>query len=465
MPMTGKWLSAAVLIAGTLLATAGGVWFADARSQATAPAGSGPAGKGQPMLPALGNQPDAAPVDRHSDPLPAGAVFRFGSLRGRHDDTIRASALSPDGEILATSSGQSVVLRDQATSRPLRRFDTGAYWTFSRPALVFSPDGRRLGYIQTNSFGCVWDVQSGKEVARFERKGLGDFHFCALGSFTPDGKQFVVGEGENQLVFWDLEANRAKRAVRAEQVSLLSPDARTGVRFEPPNFPLVFIDTQTGKPTGRLDAISVTAGRDGVAFAPDGKSLAVVDRRKEIQVREFPGGGLRCAFPLPDSARYTVGNGHYWEYKVRFSADGKTLLLTTYSGVAHRWDLATRRALPPLKGHVGMVTGVHLLPDQKEVVTTGVDGLIRRRDARTGREVARPRLRVGPGGRGGSVGGTFGALRVFRRRRRGDRRAGRLARPGRGHGPAARQTGARQPKDRRRAGARLFAGRSARRRR
>jgi WD40 repeat protein len=342
-----------------------------------------------------GHKPVGERVDRNGDPLPAGALFRFGSLRLRHDGTIRASALSPDGKTLATTSGGSVVLWDLATNKPLRRFDTGDYWTFSKPAIVFSPDGTRLGYVQTYAFGCVWDVKSGKQVARFERKSLKDSHYRALCQFTPDGKEVIVGQGIDKtykLVFWDLEANRENRTLAAEGVSLLSPDARTCVRIEleHPKFSLAWSDAQTGKETGRLDAVSVIAGSDGLAFAPDGKSIAVVDQRKDIQVRDFPGGKLRFSFPLPDSAKYQVSGQHYWEYRVRFSADGKTLLLSTYGGVAHRWDVATRKELPPLKGHVGSVTGIHLLPDQETVITTAEDGVIRRWDAATGRDLSKP---------------------------------------------------------------------------
>src|SRR5262249_32932445 len=101
---------------------------------------------------AQGNQPRGARVDRNGDPLPAGALFRFGSLRLRHDGKISASALSPDGKTLATTSGQSVVLWDLATDKPLRRFSTDGFWTFSIPTLVFAPDGSRLGYVQAQSF-------------------------------------------------------------------------------------------------------------------------------------------------------------------------------------------------------------------------------------------------------------------------------------------------------------------------
>src|SRR5262249_17637672 len=123
MSMTGRWLSAAVLIAGTLIAALGGGWYANPQEKANARPGAGPAARGK--------QPRLDRADRNGDPLPAGALFRFGSLRSRHDGTIRGSALSPDGKTLATTSGQSVVLWDLATNKPLRRFNTDKYWTFS----------------------------------------------------------------------------------------------------------------------------------------------------------------------------------------------------------------------------------------------------------------------------------------------------------------------------------------------
>jgi RNA polymerase sigma factor (sigma-70 family) len=429
MSMTGKCLSAALLIAGALSATVGGMWYASAQEKVTVPSRSEPA--------AAGIQPRGERADRNGDPLPAGALFRFGSLRSRHDGTIRASALSPDGKTLATTTGQSVVLWDLTTGKALHRFSTDGYWTFTRPTLVFSPDGRHLGYVQTYAFACVWDVTSGKEVARFARNNLLEGHNRALCHFTPDSKQVIVGQGPGKLVFWDLQANREKRTVGVEEVSLLSPDARTCVRFDFRKLFLLFSDAQTGKPTGQLDTVSVLAGSDGVAFAPDGKSIAVVDQRKDIQVRDFPGGRLRVSFALPASAKYRVEGQDYWEYRVRFSADGKTLLLATRGGVAHRWDLATGKELPPLKKHLGMVTGIHLLPDQNLVITTGEEGLIRRWDARTGKELSPPEGYVSRlhsdysrDGRLIAVGDGRGRLELW------DARQGRRLHTLRDHGPA-----------------------------
>ena len=43
-------------------------------------------------------------------PLPDGALHRFGNRRARHPDGIIASAVSPDGKLLATVGNRSVIV-------------------------------------------------------------------------------------------------------------------------------------------------------------------------------------------------------------------------------------------------------------------------------------------------------------------------------------------------------------------
>jgi WD40 repeat protein len=268
----------------------------------------------------------------------------------------------------------------------MRRFLTDDYNHFCTPGIAFSPDGRYLGYVQCDDFACLWNVKNGEQVAIF----IGDRrHPFALCQFTPDGKEFILDD-EKRVSFWDVRANKETRSVRIERVPLLSPDARTWLCFGEKHV-LSLIDVQSGMETHRLEVSAARNGiENGIAFAPDGKTLALVHQNNEIQVRDFPGGKQRVSFPLPNSAKHRNANQDYWEYQLSFSTDGRTLLLGTRGGLVHRWDLATRKELPPLSKHRGAVAGVHTLPDGKTIVTTGADGLIRRWDRETGRELSEP---------------------------------------------------------------------------
>src|SRR5688572_29223310 len=81
-------------------------------------------------------------LNAHS--FPDGARFRFGSLHLRHPGGIRNSALSPDGKLLATASGRSVMIWDLQTGQGVRRFATPAGPSYSSPRITFSADGALL---------------------------------------------------------------------------------------------------------------------------------------------------------------------------------------------------------------------------------------------------------------------------------------------------------------------------------
>src|SRR5437764_14900496 len=74
--------------------------------------------------------------DLFGDPLPKGALARFGTLRLRGDDATDALVFSPDGKLLA-SGGRNGVVRvwDAATGKELHTF-TGHAETIRALAFV-----------------------------------------------------------------------------------------------------------------------------------------------------------------------------------------------------------------------------------------------------------------------------------------------------------------------------------------
>src|SRR4051812_44690794 len=84
-------------------------------------------------------QPPKPAADLYGDPLPAGALARMGTVRGR-DSEAGCLAFSPDGKLIATSpiNGDYIRLWDAATLREVRRIEGRAQ------NLAFASEGRTL---------------------------------------------------------------------------------------------------------------------------------------------------------------------------------------------------------------------------------------------------------------------------------------------------------------------------------
>jgi WD40 repeat protein len=298
------------------------------------------------------------------------------------------------------------------TGKALHRFRCDRDTTFCGPGLTFSPEGTRLGYVRGTFFACVWDLRTGKELRRFERRfedGLGKFWGGSC-QFASQGKEFVLCSRE-AIQTWNLESGQETTSIPVEMAAVLSPDGKTYLRTNGKNA-VILGDARTGKEVTRLEVAAKHDGvENGMAFSPDGKTLAIVHDDQEIQVRETEGGKVLASFPLPNSAqRKITGKEKYWEYRVTFSTDGKTMLLGTSGGLIHRWDLAAGKELPALSKHHCAVAGMHTLPDGRTLVSTGADGVIRRWDLKTGREEAEPESYEGCTRAAYSLDGRFAAL-------------------------------------------------------
>src|SRR5438045_817523 len=79
------------------------------------------------------------------DPLPPGAVVRYGTTRWRHTSGILALAYSPDGKRLATLCDAGVSLWQADGGRLLRHWSERDTWSpFREHSLHFAADGSTL---------------------------------------------------------------------------------------------------------------------------------------------------------------------------------------------------------------------------------------------------------------------------------------------------------------------------------
>src|SRR2546423_10498784 len=90
--------------------------------------------------PAVGNETTAR-TDAYGDPLPPGALLRFGTTRLRPGGSVVALALSPDGKIVASAAEEDDTIRLWAVASGKEVLQLHESWP---TCLAFSTDGKTL---------------------------------------------------------------------------------------------------------------------------------------------------------------------------------------------------------------------------------------------------------------------------------------------------------------------------------
>jgi WD40 repeat protein len=368
-----------------------------------------------------------ARLDRHGDPLPAGALLRLGTLRNRA--LITGFGIEKDGTVVTVGPGADVRRWNPADDRS----DEPIQLSLKAPETVnnspqVSPDGKLVAACSDEKL-FVWTVPTDpnvkpKEVAafalartrlfRFSPDGTklvvtteqGEFatvHVCVIGTgkvttlectpgdiagvnFSGDGKRVgVVSDAD----FYLLDALTGKQLAKyqpAGQTSAAFALNHTGdVLAYPASSPglkhgFCFLDASTGKKREGL------TGPEGsvywVDFAADGKTLLVGDR-SSIRWWDPVAAKLIRTFEGLTAESFALQRT-----PARFSPDGK-MLVAHNGAVLLRWNADTGKALFPEHdvGHGGYVNGVGVSPDSKRIATRGMDDRVCVWDAVTGKEL------------------------------------------------------------------------------
>ncbi|WP_405846625.1 hypothetical protein [Streptomyces sp. NBC_01518] len=288
-----------------------------------------------------------------------GATVRTYDLSDRLDARWQstpadATALSPDGTVLATATrsgpGYRFELRSTRTGAVQARTMLGALpgdGAEGTPPLAFSPDGRALAVADTvSSHGSlrqrftIWDVPAHRVRTSFQTSGAADRIVSAL-ALGAGGRTLLAARspgGDGTTEVWDTTAHRRTATLSALNADRLAlrPDGRLLAGSA---------DRYAKLPSNRVSGRALADDQQvtALAFSPDGTRLAVGDSTGHVTLW---GGDLRTRMGILTGTSDTVSGGEPEAVgALAFSPDGGTLAVGGHNGTLRLWDTAGQRLL------------------------------------------------------------------------------------------------------------------------
>ena len=278
--------------------------------------------------------------------LRGGTLWRIGDRDARRAPASCFSVdYSPDGRLLAMDDRTRVVLWDLEHDRLYAELETGQRGRSMEfrmeigASLAFSPDGKYLAVGTSFPFNhrpkrsdlVVWDVtqlseSKGESVAG--RLLLENEHVFTALSFTPDGQSLVTVDHDGVLRVWNATTWSLQQTVELRR---------------------------------RATAMDLS---------PDGSTLAIGFGRSLSNK-----SGIILWDITTGSERQTIRSQR--PMGIAFSPDGKTLASTSESHDVVLWDVWSGRQLRLLSGHSSQVFGVAYSKDGTKLATAEADGSLR----------------------------------------------------------------------------------------
>jgi len=289
---------------------------------------------------------------------PSGRVDRWEVATGEalppfaegHRSSVLQLAFAGDGSVLATGDRDGVVLVRDAVSGQIRH-RLGPHTGYVA-VLVASADGRTVLSGGWGEFNVIvaWDATTGRMVREFENPPFDSSsnHSIAL---SPDGSLVAVGRGTYRIVIWDVR--------NGEIVAELEEAQDQEIQEEDPD--------------------EWHAQVVGLAFAPDGETLASAGRDSSVRIWDVSTWSERMRLDWRDGRAESVA----------FSPDGATLVAAGDAGVVRTWALPEGRERIRTATIRAAADRLAWTPDGATVVAVSRDGAVCLLDPATGEGVRR----------------------------------------------------------------------------
>jgi WD40 repeat protein len=170
----------------------------------------------------------------------------------------------------------------------------------------------------------VWDVAGGKE--RFKARVTGMGGVAVAGAFSPDGTRLAVSAGDGPIDVWDVKTGK--------RLQTLLGHKGQGVR---------------------------------VAFSPNGKTLASIGR--DFRIQRWGAGGK-----LLEETSVLPGLPIGVPTRLTFADNQRVLAWMTVHQFAFVWEATAPTLLSPDMIHQAAIFSIALPAEEKNLITSGIDG-------------------------------------------------------------------------------------------
>ncbi len=323
-------------------------------------------------------------------------------------------AFSPDGQLLAAATWDSVQAWNSATGIPAYTVDQPG----GAECLAFSPDGKALATCGLEGILRLWHADTGKFLRTF---GLVPIEVIEA-VFSPDSQTIATGSDTGRVQLWDAKSGAKRLDTEGHSTHAFSlayrPDGRALASAGNDGRVNIW-DAGSGARLQTIDGF--TFELTSVAFSPDGELLLardwantqIWDPKSRALLRIIPGdqpGSRALAVSRSgslfatgtDKARIQVwdlrtgtlqetlgsytdpGDGLAGVVSIAINPDEHSLAYSLEYYILEIWDLTSGKRLADLKGHYGTIVALDYSPDGQTLASASVDGTIKLWNAHSG---------------------------------------------------------------------------------